>query len=382
MSKAIYVGFTAKNTPALSVLLQRSSEVSELIPLSFSPKMIELLRRMPGEKLRRIIASRPWVRRLAGVHRRYYGSIFVVNPILNHFNLRAIMKLDLRRCALKFDNFLLKLMVSKYDLRIIPGDFLESIPNGTGKNVLEVRWHHTLYNNKRPELLLNYPVEQVLQETPWESILREKIEDINLIVTYSSIAKDSFICAGFDPGRIAVVPLDADIIADPETKIGIKEKKNRLLYVGRDAPDKGLDIAVFAARQTHQDLIVVGSYSREVENWLKSFNFVHYKGVLSRSELFEVMSETEILIIPSIESFGLAVLEGIQAGMKIVASPFVGVLEFLEENNQVFKAKSLEVEDVCEQLVLAIHTDRTKIQTHAVIRFDTQKYWGSALDSL
>ena len=382
MSKAIYVGFTAKNTPALSVLLERSSEVSELIPLSFSPKMIDLLRRMLGEKLSRILASRPWTKRLAGVHRRYYGLIFVVNPILNHFNIRAFMKLDLRRYALKFDSFLIRIMVSKYDLRIIPGDFLESIPNGTGNNVLEVRWHHTLYNNKRPELLLNYPIEQVLQETRWESILREKIEDIDLIVTYSSIAKDSFIYAGFDPKKIAVVPLDTDMIPDSETKIGIAEKKNRLMYVGRDAPDKGLDIAVFAARQTHQDIIVVGSYSREVENWLKSFNFVHYKGVLSRTELFEVMSETEILIIPSIESFGLAVLEGIHAGMKIVVSPFVGVLEFLGENNQVFKAKSLEAQEICEQLVLAIHTDRSKSLTQTAIRFDTQRYWGSALDSL
>jgi len=344
--------------------------------------MLDLLRTMPGEKLRRIVAGRPWARRLVGVHRRYYGLIFVVNPILNHFNLRAFLNLDLRRYALRIDNFLLKLVIRRYDLRIIPGDFLESIPNGTGMNVLEVRWHHTLYNNKRPELLLNYPVEQVLQETPWEVILREKIADIKLIVTYSSIAKDSFIYAGFDPKRIAVVPLDANIIVDSEAKVRVTEKKNRLLYVGRDAPDKGLDIAVFAARQTKQDLIVVGSYSREVEIWLKSFNFVHYMGVLSRTELLEVMSETEILIIPSIESFGLAVLEGIQAGMKIVASPYVGVLEFLEENNQIFRAKSLEVQDICEQLVLAIHTDCAKIQTHAEIGFNTQKHWSTALDSL
>jgi glycosyltransferase involved in cell wall biosynthesis len=382
MSKAIYVGFTAKNTPALSVLLERSSDVSELIPLSFSPKTIDLLRRILGEKLSKIIAGRPWTKRLAGVHRRYYGLIFVLNPILNHLNIRTFMKLDLRRFALKFDSFFLRLLVNKYELRIIPGDFLESIPHGPGNNVLEVRWHHTLYNNKRPDLLLNYPIKQVLKETRWESILREKIEDIDLIVTYSSIAKDSFIYAGYEPKKIAVVPLDIDLIADLEINIGKTEKKNRLMYVGRDAPDKGLDIAVFAAKHTNLDLIVVGSYSREVENWLKSFNFVHYKGILSRTELFTLMSETEVLIIPSIESFGLAVLEGIQAGMKIVASPFVGVLEYLGEDDQIFKAKSLEVQDICEQLVNAIHSDRSRISRKTAIGLDTQRHWGSALDCL
>ena len=66
MSKAIYVGFTANNTPAVSVLLQRSSEVSELIPVSFSPRIIELLRRVLGSKLHSIVASRAWAKKIKG----------------------------------------------------------------------------------------------------------------------------------------------------------------------------------------------------------------------------------------------------------------------------------------------------------------------------
>jgi len=382
MGNVIYVGFTTKNTPVLSVLLQKSNEVSELLPLSLSPRMIHLFGSVLGEKLHRIVASRPWVRKLEGVHRRYYGLVFVINPILNHLDVKEFVNLDLRKFALKFDIFFLKFKLKKYHIRIIPGDFLESIPKKAGLNILEVRWHHTLYNHKRPELLLDYPVEQVLQETHWESVLREKSKNIKLIVTYSSIARDSFIYAGFDAEKIVVVPLDLEMIKGPDIEIGIVNKKNKLLYVGRDAPDKGLDIAVSAASQSHLDLIVVGSFSSEVENWLKSFSFVRYMGILSRAELTKVMSETEILIVPSIESFGLAVLEGIQAGMKIVASPYVGVLEFLKDNDQIFRAKSLNVEDISEQLELATHKNRAMVQARVVQDFDTQKYWSSALDSL
>jgi glycosyltransferase involved in cell wall biosynthesis len=382
VGKAIYVGFTTKNTPVLSVLLHRSREVSELLPLSFSPRVIELLGIFFGEKPLRLVASRPWVRRLEDVKRRYYGLIFVVNPILNHFNSQVLSNLNLRKFALKVDNFYLKLKLRKYELRIVPGDFLEAIPKKAGLNILEVRWHHTMYNNKRPKLLLDYPIEQVLRETHWEQVLREKRDSIKLIVTYSSMARDSFIYAGFDAEKITVIPIDAEIGKSQSPKNLITEKGYKLLYVGRDAPDKGLDIAVYAAKQCHQDLIVVGSFSREVEIWLKSFSFVIYKGVLPKTELIKIMTETEILIVPSIESFGLAVLEGIQAGMKIVASPFVGVLEFLEGNDQIFKSKSLEVADFCEQLELAIITNLDNIQPDSVPEFDLQKYWSSALDSL
>lgn len=224
-------------------------------------------------------------------------------------------------------------MLRTNDFLIIPADIWDLVPHKNRQRVvLEVRWITQDFIDS-----LNIPK---MMYHPHESVSTSRIPAIPPelwrkflgCLTYSEIAKDSIILSGADPRKILVCPL-IQLNSQATSNEIVNSRFQRLLYVGRSALDKRLDLAVEIADRLKLPLDVVGKYDALTIEWLNTQPGVCYFGELTHNELLSLMYSNLALLAPGVESWGLAVVEALQSGMSVYASRFTGVTEWISHPN-------------------------------------------------
>jgi len=164
---------------------------------------------------------------------------------------------------------------------------------------------------------------------PIRDYLEEEYEGADMIVVYSEVAKRSFVERGLAAARIWVNPLP--VRTEPVTLGATARDPHQLLYVGRLDAYKGVDVAVAAVQQLPEPyrLIVAGPGGIAEQQWIARQPRVEYRGVLSAPELQMLYSTAGLLLSPSIESFGLAVLEASQHGLAVMTRETTGISDYL-----------------------------------------------------
>ncbi len=134
------------------------------------------------------------------------------------------------------------------------------------------------------------------------------------------------------------------------------ENEKNILYVGRLSEDKGLKVLLEtwpAVRSEFDKLIIVGDGPlRQTVEGLRDPK-IKCAGRLSHDETMIKMYENHILVVPSLvmENQPTVILEGVSAGMNIVASGVGGVQELLGGYGQIVLPG--QAEDLARALVLA-----------------------------
>ena len=124
-------------------------------------------------------------------------------------------------------------------------------------------------------------------------------------------------------------------------RYGIESHEKIILFIGRLVPQKGVEYLVRAIPlilQQHKDakFVVVGDgWSRDyLENMVRSAGFgekIRFLGFISDLELTELTMSADALVIPSVyEPFGIVALEGMAAGVPVVAANVGGLAEIIE----------------------------------------------------
>ena len=126
-------------------------------------------------------------------------------------------------------------------------------------------------------------------------------------------------------------------------RYGIGHHEKLVLCVGRLVPQKGIEHLIHAVpsiswRHPEARFIIVG------EGWLKGHLEylarttgqgwkIRFTGFIPDSEVIALMTSADVLVIPSIyEPFGIVALEGMAAGVPIVASQVGGLAEVVEHD--------------------------------------------------
>jgi phosphatidylinositol alpha-mannosyltransferase len=128
------------------------------------------------------------------------------------------------------------------------------------------------------------------------------------------------------PGPIEVIPNGIDY--DRLAALAGDRRGNRVLFVGRPEPRKGLDVLLEAFRRLPEDaeLVLVGPDR-------PAGNRVHALGRVDDEELRRRLADADVLCAPSLggESFGVVLAEGMAAGLPVVASRIPGYVDVLPE---------------------------------------------------
>ena len=153
------------------------------------------------------------------------------------------------------------------------------------------------------------------------------------------------------PEKIVVIPNAVDATKykgeiDREAvkrRFGIEPFENLVLFVGRLVPQKGVEYLINAVpqiirRHNEAKFIITGDgWSKYyLENLARSTGYddrIRFLGFISDSELVTLTMSADVLVVPSIyEPFGIVALEGMAAGVPIVAVNVGGLAEIVEHD--------------------------------------------------
>jgi phosphatidylinositol alpha-mannosyltransferase len=165
-------------------------------------------------------------------------------------------------------------------------------------------------------------------------VVRRAARRLSVRIAVSEAARD--FVRPFIPGDYRLIPNGVDLSGYPQEADG--RDGGRVLFVGRPEPRKGLRVLLraFALLPPELELELVGVGPRELralagELRPGALERIHSHGRVSDQLRRKLLARADVLCAPSLggESFGLVVLEGMAAGLPVVASDIRGYRDVL-----------------------------------------------------
>lgn len=158
----------------------------------------------------------------------------------------------------------------------------------------------------------------------------------DVVLVVNELVQRAAIRAGVDPGRIRLLPHPVVLPDAPSTR----DSHRWALYVGRLAPEKGVDILVRAAASSGVPVRIVGDGRSATE--LKDLSHqldapVTFVGALKRAGVEREMRQAAMLVVPSVwhETWGLVINEAIANRLPVVASAVGAIPKILGQGRGV-----------------------------------------------
>ncbi|MFA6536894.1 MAG: glycosyltransferase [Patescibacteria group bacterium] len=149
-------------------------------------------------------------------------------------------------------------------------------------------------------------------------------------------------------------------------KKGISNLGSNIVFAGRLAEEKGIDLLLSAIRHLPNYNFVIcgdGPKRNEVLRAQKKFTNLRYLGQLSSAGLRKTIAEARLMVVPSIwyENYPMAILEAQVMGKTVLASSLGGSEEMITDNvtGLLFSANSLP--DLLEKISVN-YNDLQKLQ--------------------
>ena len=150
-----------------------------------------------------------------------------------------------------------------------------------------------------------------------------------------------------------------------------KKYENRIIFVGRLSKQKNLFNLIEAISKTPLTLDIYGEgeLQDELECWANRLNArVNSKGVVSNSDLPEILNRYRYFILPSFyEGMPKALLEAMACGLLCIGTNVDGINEVIEDEYNGFLAQGTDASSIHAVIKKAIGEQNTKeYRVHAV----------------
>ena len=156
-----------------------------------------------------------------------------------------------------------------------------------------------------------------------------------------------------------------------------KENKGYFLAVGRLTPYKKFDLIVEAFNDLGLPLKIVGTGVMETELEEKAKKNIEFLGYVDDETLRKIYSESEALIFPQLEDFGITPLESMASGRPVIAFNQGGALDTVVdgETGVLFKKQNKRSLKKAVENYLAMKDkfDPVNIRAH-VLKFDKKVF--------
>lgn len=191
----------------------------------------------------------------------------------------------------------------------------------------------------------------------WE---REVHRDFDHIVVKSEHMKRQLVQAGFSPDQVEVIPLSIDLPEQPLSEL-LEERDGPpiVLFVGRVAEEKGLDILIRAMARIHSDAVLQvcgdGPATPTLQDLVEQLGLrarVDWLGWQDVEQLRRRYRRCHLCVVPSTwpEPFGLVGLEAMAHARPVIGSDVGGIPEWLDHEHSGLLVPPREVEALTQAL--------------------------------
>lgn len=206
-----------------------------------------------------------------------------------------------------------------------------------------------------------------------ESFLHNKVwhayrDNIDLFIAPSNYLKQIMVKAGWDADKIVV-------LINPAPEYSSNADGKRLLYLGRLAIEKGVDVLIKALKLTDDELDIAGTGPEEenLKQLVKKLdleNRVIFHGQLIGENLEKLKREAKAIILPSIwaENMPLVLLESLAYGKLIIVSDTGGTPELIEDNITGFLFPPGDVQTLAQKIkdLNKLTTEQREMMTNKI----------------
>lgn len=177
-------------------------------------------------------------------------------------------------------------------------------------------------------------------------------QQVSRFLAPSEFVRDVYVAAGFDPSRITVKPHS---VADPGPRTLPPSTSRRVLCLGRLAPEKGIDTLLDAWRAAGHDdleLVLVGDGPRHAELARRAPDGVRFTGWLPVDQVRTLLLRSRAVVVPTecYETFGMTAVEGMAAGVPVLASNIAGPADVAGELGPAWLAPPGDVDGWADAL--------------------------------
>lgn len=180
------------------------------------------------------------------------------------------------------------------------------------------------------------------------------------LIAMSEYMKHEAVSAGVDDDKVHVIPY---FVEERSAASYNQNQPLRIVFIGRLHESKGVHYLLRAfevlcrSLKTDVSLDIIGSGSFEPALRVQAESLgisdkVHFKGWLSRAEIYEAIDSAYIMAVPSIypEAFGIVGIEAMMAGKPVVGYNNGGISQWLIHNETGFCVTSKDVDALAESM--------------------------------
>jgi len=165
-------------------------------------------------------------------------------------------------------------------------------------------------------------------------------EESHAITVPSQFARRSFLDHGIDPERVFVCPYGVDL---SEFRPAVKQDEMfRVIYVGQITVRKGIGYLLQAVKMLGKghkvELWLVGEIDPRIRPLLDQYaGIFEYKGVCPRRDLWQLYSQSSVLVLASVEE-GLALVQAqaMACGIPVIATTNTGAEDLFTDGVEGF----------------------------------------------
>ncbi len=157
----------------------------------------------------------------------------------------------------------------------------------------------------------------------YKTIDKKYSKNPNLIICNSNTVKDRILNNYNIKAQVINPAIDTDFFT-----LNTKPRKNYFLVISRLVRHKKIDIAINACKKLKKELVIIGQgRDKNYYEKISDKKFVKFTGILSPNDLKNYIQNSQALICPQLEDFGISPLEANSCGTPVIAFNKGGIKE-------------------------------------------------------
>ncbi len=185
---------------------------------------------------------------------------------------------------------------------------------------------------------------------------------VDAYIVLSEFQKSIMVRAGLPENHIYVKP---NFIPDPLSEItSLPERSNQVVFVGRIAHEKGVDLLLNAWRRikpAHTRLVIIGEGPERVDLQRRfgDLDGVVWRGWLDREDTLREIAGSRYLVMPSrwFETFGIVLIEAFSLGTPVIAPNYGGFPEIVTPGSNGLLLSAGDENDLRKKLGQALQLE-------------------------